>query len=55
MFSTVISETRLCLGGLTAADAREDLVAEHRQICDLMQGATPTGPWPCSSGTTTTR
>ena len=37
MFSTVISETRLCLGVLTAADARADLVPEHRQICDLMQ------------------
>ena len=37
MFSTVISETRLCLGALTAADARADLAPEHRQICDLMQ------------------
>ncbi len=37
MFSTVISETRLCLGALTAADARGDLAPEHRQICDLMQ------------------
>lgn len=37
MFSTVISETRLCLGALTADDARADLVQEHRQICDLMQ------------------
>jgi DNA-binding GntR family transcriptional regulator len=37
MFSTVISETRLCLGVLTAADARANLVPEHRQICDLMQ------------------
>ena len=37
MFSTVISETRLCLGVLTAAEARADLVQEHRQICDLMQ------------------
>jgi DNA-binding GntR family transcriptional regulator len=37
MFSTVMSETRLCLGVLTAADAREDLVAEHRRICDLIQ------------------
>jgi DNA-binding GntR family transcriptional regulator len=36
MFSTVISETRLCLGVLTAADARSDLVQEHRQVCDLM-------------------
>jgi DNA-binding GntR family transcriptional regulator len=37
MFSTVISETRLCLGALTSADGRTDLVQEHRQICDLMQ------------------
>ena len=37
MFSTVISETRLCLGVLTADDARDDLVQEHRLICDLMQ------------------
>jgi len=37
MFSTVISETRLCLGALTAADTRSDLVQEHRQICGLMQ------------------
>jgi len=37
MFSTVISETRLCLGALTSADGRGDLVQEHRQICDLMQ------------------
>jgi DNA-binding GntR family transcriptional regulator len=37
MFSTVISETRLCLGVLTAADARDDLVLEHRRICDLIQ------------------
>jgi DNA-binding GntR family transcriptional regulator len=37
MFSTVISETRLCLGALTAAETRADLVSEHRQISDLMQ------------------
>jgi DNA-binding GntR family transcriptional regulator len=37
MFSTVISETRLCLGALTAAETRSNLVEEHRQICDLMQ------------------
>jgi DNA-binding GntR family transcriptional regulator len=37
MFCTVISETRLCLAVLTAADAREDLVLQHRRICDLMQ------------------
>jgi DNA-binding GntR family transcriptional regulator len=37
MFSTVISETRLCLGVLTADDARDDLVQEHRLICDAME------------------
>ena len=37
MFSTVISETRLCLGVLTAADARSDLVEEHRQIAALIR------------------
>lgn len=37
MFSTVISETRLCLGVLTAADARSDLVGEHREIADLIR------------------
>lgn len=37
MFSTVISETRLCLGVLTAGEARSDLVQEHRRVCDLMQ------------------
>ena len=33
MFTTVISETRLCLGALTGAEGRHDLVAEHRRIC----------------------
>lgn len=37
MFSTVISETRLCLGVLTADDARDDLVQEHRLISDAMK------------------
>jgi DNA-binding GntR family transcriptional regulator len=37
MFSTVISETRLCLGVLTAADARTDLVGEHREIASLIR------------------
>lgn len=37
MFSTVISETRLCLGVLTADDARDDLVEEHRLICAAMK------------------
>jgi DNA-binding GntR family transcriptional regulator len=34
MFSTLISETRLCLAALTAAEARHHLVTEHRTICD---------------------
>ena len=33
MFTTVMSETRLCLGALTGVEARHDLVAEHRRIC----------------------
>jgi DNA-binding GntR family transcriptional regulator len=37
MFSTVISETRLCLGVLTAADARSDLVDEHVQIASMIR------------------
>jgi len=37
MFSTVISETRLCLGALTVAEARDDLVAEHRTISELIR------------------
>ena len=37
MFSTVISETRLCLGVLTAADARDDLVEEHRLITEAIK------------------
>ncbi|RHW27493.1 GntR family transcriptional regulator [Nocardioides immobilis] len=37
MFSTVISETRLCLGVLTSADARSDLVDEHRQIAAMIR------------------
>lgn len=37
MFSTVISETRLCLGVLTAADARSDLVEEHNRIAGLIR------------------
>jgi DNA-binding GntR family transcriptional regulator len=39
MFATVISETRLCLGALTAHDARADLVQEHRLICHLMRAS----------------
>jgi DNA-binding GntR family transcriptional regulator len=41
MFGTVISETRLCLGVLTAADARSDLVEEHRQIATMIRKARP--------------
>ena len=38
MFTTVISETRLCLSVLTGAyDARDDLVAEHRRISELIR------------------
>jgi DNA-binding GntR family transcriptional regulator len=37
MFTTVISETRLCLGALTGAEARHDLVAEHRRICEWIR------------------
>jgi DNA-binding GntR family transcriptional regulator len=37
MFTTVISETRLCLGVLTAADARDDLVEEHRLISEAIK------------------
>jgi DNA-binding GntR family transcriptional regulator len=37
MFTTVISETRLCLGALTGAHARQDLVAEHRRLCDWIE------------------
>jgi DNA-binding GntR family transcriptional regulator len=37
MFSTVISETQLCLGVLTGAEARHDLVIEHRRICDWVR------------------
>jgi DNA-binding GntR family transcriptional regulator len=37
MFSTVISETRLCLGVLTSADARSELVEEHRQIAAMVR------------------
>lgn len=37
MFGTVISETRLCLGVLTAADARDDLVEEHRLISQAIR------------------
>jgi DNA-binding GntR family transcriptional regulator len=38
MFTTVISETRLCLGVLTAAEgARDDLVDEHRRVSEMIR------------------
>jgi len=38
MFTTVISETRLCLSLLASAtDARDDLVQEHRQISEMIR------------------
>ena len=37
MFSTVIFETRLCLRVLTAAEARNDLAGEHRQIAAMIR------------------
>lgn len=38
MFTTLISETRLCMSVLTAADgARDDLVDEHRRITDMIR------------------
>lgn len=37
MFTTLISETRLCLAALTEAEARDDLVAEHRRIAELVR------------------
>jgi DNA-binding GntR family transcriptional regulator len=43
MFSTVISETRLCLGVLTAAEARANLVDEHRQIAAMIREGNTAG------------
>ena len=38
MFTTVISETRLCLSMLTSAlKGREDLVQEHREISEMIR------------------
>jgi DNA-binding GntR family transcriptional regulator len=37
MFTTVIGETQLCMSVLTAADARVELVAEHRQIAEMIR------------------
>ncbi len=44
-FSTLISETRLCLGALTTFPAREDLVAEHRRIIERMRENDAPGRW----------
>jgi DNA-binding GntR family transcriptional regulator len=41
MFTTLISETRLCLAALTGAEARHVLVPEHRQICDGIRNGDP--------------
>ena len=37
MFTTLISETRLCLAALTGAEARHHLAPEHRKICDAIR------------------
>lgn len=37
MFTTLISETRLCLVALTGAGARHHLATEHRKICDRIR------------------
>jgi DNA-binding GntR family transcriptional regulator len=38
MFTTVISETRLCLSALAAADeARDTLIEEHREISEMIR------------------
>ncbi len=44
MFTTVISETRLCLSMLTSEpDARDDLVEEHRQISEMIRAEDTAG------------
>lgn len=43
MFSTVISETRLCLGVYTHTPERADLVAEHRRIAEAIRENDVTG------------
>ena len=44
MFTTVISETRLCLGMLTSEpDARDNLVDEHRQISEMIRAEDTVG------------
>ena len=43
MFTTVISETRLCLSMLTSAlKGREDLVQEHREISEMIRAENTT-------------
>lgn len=37
MFTTLISETRLCLVALTGAETRHDLVTEHRAISEAVR------------------
>jgi DNA-binding GntR family transcriptional regulator len=37
MFTTLISETRLCLAALTGAENRHHLVYEHRTICEAVR------------------
>jgi DNA-binding GntR family transcriptional regulator len=37
MFTTVISETRLCLSVLTADEARANLIEEHREISEMIR------------------
>jgi DNA-binding GntR family transcriptional regulator len=42
MFTTVISETRLCLGMLTSGlEGRDDLVEEHREISEMIRAENP--------------
>lgn len=41
MFNTVIAETRLCLGVLTAAETPSNLVDDHRQIAILIRERKP--------------
>ena len=47
MFCTVISETRLCLVGLTAADAGEDLMQDHGGSVTWCRRARPSRRWSC--------
>ena len=56
MFTTVISETRLCLGALTQRTTRAATscwsTGASATLCRLVR---PSRPWPCSRSTTTTR